>query len=756
VARRRRLPAFLFLLLAALFLALIGACGVGAGSRPATSTPRATEGVPGPSPGVPLDLDLADKLLHDGDPEQALAIYDAVAGSSQQGSAEWRRAVQSAARVHYQQGQTDDVEASLTTLLAEDPPAAERQSALLLLGAARQEADRTDTAREALSKYIEAGGEAAGFARLRLAAALTADGEDAAAVKELRLALTDDLPPPQETTALFALARGLEATGRDTEALATWQRAADEGDPASQRGEALWLLAGLALRLGDNQRYQSALVTLVRDYPWHDRALEALGRGRVALDTVDRAVVLFTRGENDFASAAFEAVLDQDQSALGQARAHYYLALLAERDGSNDEALAQYDAALAGLAGLEGQQVYGDTAWERALLLETLGRTDEAVAAYASLAAVAPRSQRAAEALFRAGSLRFRSGRPGDAAVHWTRYLKLADAEGAPRARFWLAKAALAGGDTTAANAQLRAAAAAAPWDYYGLRAAALLAGAPPLALTEGAPDVPPADWPAAEAWLATWAGPEDSAARRTLTEGLPWQRGLELLHAGLRQEAADQFTGLINDVAGQPWLLYRLARALDGEGQTAAAARTAARLIGERPDAPRELLRLAYPDGYLDLATDAAKANGFPPLLLLALIRQESFFDPNAGSSAGALGLTQVIPSTADEIAGQIDEPDFTYADLFRPGVSLRFGSHYLGSQLNLFEGDIPAALAAYNGGPGNSLQWRESAGADPDVFLEVISLSETRAYVELVLEHYARYRYAYGFADGPTLPLR
>jgi soluble lytic murein transglycosylase-like protein len=43
-----------------------------------------------------------------------------------------------------------------------------------------------------------------------------------------------------------------------------------------------------------------------------------------------------------------------------------------------------------------------------------------------------------------------------------------------------------------------------------------------------------------------------------------------------------------------------------------------------------------------------------------------------------------------------------------------------------------------------------------DPDVFLEVIGLSETRAYVELVLEHYARYRYAYGFADGPTLPLR
>lgn len=746
-----------FLLLAALLLVPAIACGIGAGSKPPTSIPRATDEVPGRSPDVPLDMDLADKLLHDGEVERALAIYNAVAKSSQGVDAGWRRAVQSAARVHYRQGRSDAVEGTLTALLDEDPPAEERQRALLLLGAARQEAGRTDPARDALAEYVEAGGVAAGHARLRLAAALAAESEDAAAVEELQLALADDLPPPQETGALFALARGLEATGRHTDALATWQRAAGDGATPNQRGEALWLLAALALRLGDDQRYQNALVTLVRDYPWHDRALEALGQQQLALNTIDRAVVLFNHGDDDLASAAFEAVLDQDTSALGQARARYYLALLAERGDRDDEALAQYDAALAPIliGGLEGERLYGEAAWERALLLETLSRTDEAVATYAALAAAAPRSQRAAEALFRAGFLRLREGSPGEAAANWTGYLELADAEGAARARFWLAKAALAAGDAAAADAHLRAAATASPWDYYGLRAAALLAGEPPLALTEPAPDIPDADWPSVEAWLTTWAGPEDPQARRALTEGLPWRRGRELLRAGLREEADDQFADLINDVASQPWLLYRLAHALDGEGQASAAARAAARLVGERADAPRGLLRLAYPDEYLDLATDGAEANGFPPLLLLALVRQESFFDPNAESSAGALGLTQVIPSTADEIAGQIDEPDFTYADLFRPTVSLRFGSHYLGSQLDLFEGDVPAALAAYNGGPGNSLRWTESAGADPDAFLEVIGLSETRAYVELVLEHYAHYRYAYRLAEGPTLPL-
>ncbi len=226
-------------------------------------------------------------------------------------------------------------------------------------------------------------------------------------------------------------------------------------------------------------------------------------------------------------------------------------------------------------------------------------------------------------------------------------------------------------------------------------------------------------------------------------------------LMSGLEEEAQDQFDALRNDVASDPWSLYRLVRALEGQGETAAAARSAARLIEDRADAPPDILRLAYPSDYLDLATSEAQTNGFPPLLLLALVRQESFFVPDAESVAGALGLTQVIPTTADEIAGQLEEAEFTYADLLRPNVSLRFGSHYLGSQLELFEGDVSAALAAYNGGPGNSLRWQEAAPGDPDVFLETIDLSETRAYVELVLEHYAHYRYAYGLADGPTLPL-
>lgn len=688
--------------------------------------------------------------------EEATAIYSAVARLGE--GADRRRALQSLGHVRYQQGRFEEAVEALTAFLDLSPAPRQRRRALLLLGAAQVQMGRTD-ARESLRSYIEGGPVAAAHARLKLAAALAGDGEEGAAIEELGLALAEGLPPPQETEALFALARNQEAAGREADALATWHRLSEDAATALQRGEALWLLAALAGRRGEDQRYQDALVTLARDYPWHTRALESLGQPQRApapvLSAADRGIVLFSHGLDERAGETFQTYLQQDISAEGQATARFHLALLAERAARPDDALDEYEAALTALEGLESHRLFGEAAWERALLLEALGRTDEAVAAYAGLADASPRSQRAPQALFRTGFLRLRQGRPADAIFHWTRYLAIAPAAETARARFWLAKAALVIGDTASADAHLAQSSQAAPWDYFGLRARALLEGQPPLPLTERAPDPAAPDWPAVETWLASRAGPEEPEARYELTSGLPWRRGLELLLAGLQDEAGDQFAALINDVAAQPWLLYRLARALDGQAQTELAARAAARLIGDQADAPPPLLRLAYPSDYLDLAAVDAEANGFPPLLLLALVRQESFFQPDAQSSAGALGLTQVMPPTADEIAAQLAQPDFTYGDLLRPNVSLRFGAHYLGSQLELFGGDLAAALAAYNGGPGNALRWREDAPRDPDVFLETISLSETRAYVELVLEHYARYRYAYGLTEQPALPL-
>jgi len=76
-------------------------------------------------------------------------------------------------------------------------------------------------------------------------------------------------------------------------------------------------------------------------------------------------------------------------------------------------------------------------------------------------------------------------------------------------------------------------------------------------------------------------------------------------------------------------------------------------------------------------------------------------------------------------------------------------FGSWYLANVRDGFDGDVYAALAGYNGGPGNAQRWRDAAKGDPDLFLETITLDETRAYLLRVREHLTIYQKLYGVSD-------
>jgi soluble lytic murein transglycosylase len=136
----------------------------------------------------------------------------------------------------------------------------------------------------------------------------------------------------------------------------------------------------------------------------------------------------------------------------------------------------------------------------------------------------------------------------------------------------------------------------------------------------------------------------------------------------------------------------------------------------------------------------------GFHPLFLYALIRQESLFEGFVNSSAGARGLMQIIPTTGEEIAANLGWPqNYTSEDLYRPLVSLRFGVDYLDRQRKLFDGNLYAALAAYNAGPGNAQEWLKLAPDDPDLFLEVIRYDETRTYLRRIYENFNIYRLFY-----------
>jgi soluble lytic murein transglycosylase len=362
----------------------------------------------------------------------------------------------------------------------------------------------------------------------------------------------------------------------------------------------------------------------------------------------------------------------------------------------------------------------------------------------------------AAEGLFRAGFLAYRLGRYQDALDHWQRLVQLpaGGATDAARAEYWAGIASAENGDPPASASYLHAAASRAPLDYYGMRAKALIAGEStlPAALAVAAPQ---ANWAPVEMWLAVWAREEVTQDTTALFASNAWLRAVEMFNAGFTDQADEQWKALLSDNSDKPWLEYRLLREISTFGRPFVTARPAETLAEMHAGAPPEMLQLAYPLEYRDLVQAQATENGYSPLLLLALVRQESLYDPSVSSAADDTGLTQVVPATAEEIAQQLGDTDFKQGDLLRPNVALRYGGHYLASNLSVFEGTIPPALAGYNAGPGTAGAWWDAAGADPDLFLETIDYAVTHTYVESVLQNYARYLYAYGFTDAPTLPL-
>jgi len=121
--------------------------------------------------------------------------------------------------------------------------------------------------------------------------------------------------------------------------------------------------------------------------------------------------------------------------------------------------------------------------------------------------------------------------------------------------------------------------------------------------------------------------------------------------------------------------------------------------------------LKLLYPLRYEDEIEAWTDSYSLDLYVVAAVIRAESRFDPHALSHAGAIGLMQIIPTTGEWIATQIEEEGFTIERLYDPGVNIHFGTWYLRYLLDRF-GDMDVALAAYNAGPSNVIRWQAGEG--------------------------------------------
>ena len=333
-----------------------------------------------------------------------------------------------------------------------------------------------------------------------------------------------------------------------------------------------------------------------------------------------------------------------------------------------------------------------------------------------------------AEALFQLGNCARRNG-DREAAQRW--YVQLGNGVYHPHEKaqgfFWAGRMAEGRGDTAAAASYLARAADRYPDTFYGALAADEL----------GRPSMPTVSLPewGADGGLSVpdWAAADLAA-------------GIVLLRVGRREEGELQMLHAIDSGSTDRERLYGLwSVCVEGRAFDAAVRLGEVLLRRFRWSEDDERYRnLSYPLYYADLIESEAERNRLDPLLILALMKQESLFLSDARSYAGARGLMQLMPETAREWARRLRLPQVDEEDLYDPSLSLRLGIPYFARLVRQFDGSVIKALAAYNAGATSVRRWeRRLADERPETFVESIGYQETRTYVRTILNNYYRYRY-------------
>jgi soluble lytic murein transglycosylase len=635
------------------------------------------------------------------------------------------------------------------------------------------------------------------YARLREAAQQQALGRDADAAASYIAAAASDISRGERAGAYEKAIALYHKLGQNDIALQLYHKLLDPPTPAEHalaelpdyRARILSAAAALAAETGRNDQAQEWWRELATQMPATDEALDAVTRLDEQTQPLDPALAaqVLSAHEQWAAAlprydAAIAAVSGEDALELRRQRA------LAQRGASDiDGALAELAdigaASPNSPAGRQAQldwvqtkgqsgdiagaiagyrqfaQAYADDerapeALSRAAtLLSRQGDAEAALQQQLDLGRRYPASDQAHDALFSAGWALFRTSRLEEARAAWDLLRQNTSGTVAAQAAFWAARTA----DVKSADykSRLTAAIDAAPDSYYGARAAELLdkplAGTVPI-------DAPIAgeSWRAAEDWIAGWSGApafhlEEHGYPADVIGNAAVSRALALQDVALQPEAIAEWNNARAAWTNDPVKLYLLARLAYDRGVPYIALKAAEDLADRSPGqgiakVPEALRRLIFPTPYADLILAQAGEHKLDPLALYAMFRQESHFNSGARSSAGALGLAQVMPSTAEGIAQNLQLPDFQDDDLLRPVVGVRFGAFYLGRQRDAMHGSFAGALAAYNGGPGNALRWAGGDSVtDQDIFTEGIDYDETRGYVKLVISYYEAYRQLY-----------
>jgi soluble lytic murein transglycosylase len=304
----------------------------------------------------------------------------------------------------------------------------------------------------------------------------------------------------------------------------------------------------------------------------------------------------------------------------------------------------------------------------------------------------------------------------------------------------WRVRAALWAGDFTKALAWIDvmpASLAAQPrWRYWRARAVAAIAGpaaaAPAYAEIAGLRDYYgylAADKVNESYNLNIHPSPNDAEAQAALSLERGMIRAHALFDCDMADEAAAEWALVVGPA--KPPAKIQAARLASHWGWYAQTIATLA-VAGEWDDVP-----LRYPRPYAASVANAAKESQVAEDWLFAIMRQESLFRKDAVSRADARGLMQMQPATATAVARRWHLPPPARDDLFEPSVALSLGARYVHELLDKYRGQLAPSLAAYNAGPMSVSRWLPSDPMDADVWVENIPYTETRGYIQHILEH-------------------
>lgn len=334
----------------------------------------------------------------------------------------------------------------------------------------------------------------------------------------------------------------------------------------------------------------------------------------------------------------------------------------------------------------------------------------------------------AAEALFHLGLMEFQKKNYSAAAAQFERLLVVPQADlWELSARYWLWRS-LKSQKSNRAQEQSEILIQKFPFSYYGLRARAETGQS-----LEWKTQAPAAKY---VIWM-------------TEAQKQRWEKVDLLLDAGLWEEAQAELREIPPPVTAQSKALmaFYWAAALDYAKAT--------ELINEAWDEQPDLrnppyLALSFPKEFTSAIQNYSQKNRISSWLVQSLIKQESAYGMRAVSSSGALGLMQLIPPTAQEVAQALDRKALNLPDdMFQFETNIRMGTYYLGTMLDKYHNSVPLALAAYNAGPArldrwltsrpslNDLKDRHSSSPADELWIEELPWGETRFYVKAILRN-------------------